>query len=83
VAAPLEVQSATDRCLQTTIRLNSGSRGAGRRTGGAEGDSNPIRKATSAVWTTQFPEGLHHQQRVYREGSMAPDTEGVKHESLV
>jgi hypothetical protein len=61
VAVPGEVWPATDqcrgRCLEPTMRLNSGNLaggggvggvggGAGRRTGGAEGDCNPIGRTT-------------------------------------
>ena len=35
--------------------------GAGRRTGGAEGDYKPIGRTMSAGWTTQCSQGLEHQ----------------------
>ena len=56
---------------QTELRDPGG--GDGKRTKGAEGNCNPMGRTTSAGWTTQCSQGLDHNQRVYMEGSMAPD----------
>jgi len=51
---------------QTELRDPGG--GAGRRTEGAEGDSNPIGRITSAGQTTQCFQGLDHQPRSVQGG---------------
>jgi hypothetical protein len=67
VAIPWEVCPATNQCgcgcLEPTIRLSESCRVAGRRTGGAEGDCNPIGRTTSAGQTTQCSQGLDQQPR--------------------
>jgi hypothetical protein len=42
--------------------------GAGRRTGGAEGDCKAIGRIISTGWTTQCFQGLDHQPRSAQEG---------------
>jgi hypothetical protein len=61
-------QPATDQyrcgCLEPTIRLSSWAL-VGELTQGLEelgGIETPIGKTTSAGWTTQFSQGLDHQQ---------------------
>ena len=54
--------------------LGDPAKEAGGRTGGAEGDCNPIGRTMLAGWTTQSSQDLSTNQEVYREGSMAPDT---------
>jgi hypothetical protein len=56
---------------QTELRDPGG--GAGRRTGGAEGNCNLIGRTISAGWTTEFSQGVDHQPRSV-QGRMTPDT---------
>jgi hypothetical protein len=51
---------------QTELRDHGG--GAGRRTGRAKGDCNPIGRITSAGWTTQCSQGLDQQRRSVQGG---------------
>ena len=50
-------------------KLREPDGGAGRRTGGAEGDCNPIRRSMLAGWTTQCSQGLDHQPRRVHGGT--------------
>jgi len=47
---------------------------AGGRTGGMEGNCNPIGKKFRVVWLTRAPRDKTTRQEDYMEASMAPDT---------
>ena len=71
VAVPWEVLLVTDQCrcgCQPSDRAWEPGGGAGGRTGGEEGNCNPIGRTILAGWATQCSQGLHHQPRSAQGG---------------